>query len=180
MWRQRIGERGNDPYIFSTNNFVGRQTWEFHDEDGSKEERDEVEAARQRFSSNRSRFKACADVLWRFQGCSSANGNACRPKAVGDVSLTGRLMTLSLIIFIYILHFYLIKASRPLAKSPIYVRVYHFFTFGPSYTFWVNCQLLWGSPPPLSLPNFVGDEVVVTASMDSGRRDDDAVEDGER
>ncbi|XP_054790483.1 beta-amyrin synthase-like isoform X2 [Prosopis cineraria] len=67
MWRLKIGERGNDPYIFSTNNFVGRQTWEFHAEDGSQEERDEVEAARQHFSSNRSRFRACGDRLWRFQ-----------------------------------------------------------------------------------------------------------------
>ncbi|XP_054794598.1 beta-amyrin synthase-like isoform X1 [Prosopis cineraria] len=67
MWRLKIGERGNNPYIFSTNNFVGRQTWEFHAEDGSQEERDEVEAARQHFSSNRSRFRACGDRLWRFQ-----------------------------------------------------------------------------------------------------------------
>ncbi|XP_054818641.1 beta-amyrin synthase-like isoform X2 [Prosopis cineraria] len=67
MWRLKIAEGGTDPYIFSTNNFVGRQTWEFHAEDGTKEERDEVEAARQHFSSNRFRFRACGDRLWRFQ-----------------------------------------------------------------------------------------------------------------
>ncbi|KAI9115663.1 hypothetical protein K1719_013332 [Acacia pycnantha] len=67
MWRLKIGEGRKDPYIFSTNNFVGRQTWEFHGEEGTQEERDEVEAARHNFSFNRSRFKACGDLLWRFQ-----------------------------------------------------------------------------------------------------------------
>ncbi|KAI9115817.1 hypothetical protein K1719_013486 [Acacia pycnantha] len=67
MWKLKIGERGKDPYIFSTNNFVGRQTWEFHGEYGSQQERDEVEAARRNFSSNRSCYRACGDRLWRFQ-----------------------------------------------------------------------------------------------------------------
>ncbi|XP_028801592.1 beta-amyrin synthase-like [Neltuma alba] len=68
MWRLKIGEgSGKDPYLLSTCNFVGRQTWEFHGEDGSQQERDEVEAARHNFSSNRSIFKACGDLLWRFQ-----------------------------------------------------------------------------------------------------------------
>ena len=67
MWRLKIGEAGKDPYIFSTNNFVGRQTWEFHGEEGTQEERDEVEAARHNFTSNRAHFRACGDVLWRFQ-----------------------------------------------------------------------------------------------------------------
>ncbi|XP_028768530.1 beta-amyrin synthase-like [Neltuma alba] len=67
MWRLKVAEGGKDPYIFSTNNFVGRQTWEFHSEDESQEERDEVEAARRNFFSNRFRLRACADLLWRFQ-----------------------------------------------------------------------------------------------------------------
>ncbi|XP_062155186.1 beta-amyrin synthase-like [Alnus glutinosa] len=29
MWRVKIGEGANNPYLFSTNNFVGRQIWEF-------------------------------------------------------------------------------------------------------------------------------------------------------
>ncbi|KAI9115657.1 hypothetical protein K1719_013326 [Acacia pycnantha] len=66
MWRLKVGEGGKDPYIFSTNNFVGRQTWEFHAEEGTQEERDEVEAARRNFS-NRSCYRACGDRLWRFQ-----------------------------------------------------------------------------------------------------------------
>ncbi|KAK7350341.1 hypothetical protein VNO77_08857 [Canavalia gladiata] len=67
MWRLKIGEGGNNPYIFSTNNFVGRQTWEFDPNAGSPEERAEIEEARQHFHNNRFQFKACGDLLWRFQ-----------------------------------------------------------------------------------------------------------------
>ncbi|KAJ1410213.1 Terpenoid cyclases/protein prenyltransferase alpha-alpha toroid [Sesbania bispinosa] len=67
MWRLKIADGGNDPYIFSTNNFVGRQTWEFDPEAGSPEERAQVEAARQNFYNNRFHVKACGDLLWRFQ-----------------------------------------------------------------------------------------------------------------
>ncbi|XP_061347228.1 beta-amyrin synthase-like [Gastrolobium bilobum] len=67
MWRLKIADGGNDPYIFSTNNFVGRQTWEFDPEAGSPKERAQVEAARLNFYNNRFRVKACSDLLWRFQ-----------------------------------------------------------------------------------------------------------------
>ncbi|XP_047155550.1 beta-amyrin synthase-like [Vigna umbellata] len=67
MWRLKIGDGGNDPYLFSTNNFVGRQTWEFDSEAGTVHERDQVQLARQNFYQNRFQTKACADRLWRFQ-----------------------------------------------------------------------------------------------------------------
>ncbi|KAK7332258.1 hypothetical protein VNO80_29007 [Phaseolus coccineus] len=67
MWRLKIGDGEKDPYLFSTNNFVGRQTWEFDSEAGTAEERAQVEAARQDFYQNRFKLKACADCLWRFQ-----------------------------------------------------------------------------------------------------------------
>ncbi|KAK7271592.1 hypothetical protein RJT34_27627 [Clitoria ternatea] len=67
MWRLKIGDGGKSPYIFSTNNFIGRQTWEFDPEAGTPQERAQVEAARQHFYDNRFQFKACADLLWRFQ-----------------------------------------------------------------------------------------------------------------
>lgn len=67
MWRLKIGEGGNDPYLFSTNNFVGRQTWEFDAEAGTAHQRDQVQLARQNFYQNRFQTKACADRLWRFQ-----------------------------------------------------------------------------------------------------------------
>ncbi|XP_030971196.1 beta-amyrin synthase-like isoform X3 [Quercus lobata] len=67
MWRLKIGEGSNDPYLFSTNNFTGRQTWVFDPEAGTPEERAEVEEARQNFYKNRHQIKASSDLLWRMQ-----------------------------------------------------------------------------------------------------------------
>ncbi|KAI4334868.1 hypothetical protein L6164_013576 [Bauhinia variegata] len=68
MWRLKIAEEGDDEaYIFSTNQFVGRQTWEFDADAGTVEERSQVETARQHFYNNRFHTKPCADLLWRFQ-----------------------------------------------------------------------------------------------------------------
>ena len=53
MWRLKIGEGSKDPYLFSTNNFTGRQTWAFDPEAGTPEERAVVEEARQNFYKNR-------------------------------------------------------------------------------------------------------------------------------
>ncbi|KAK7856789.1 germanicol synthase [Quercus suber] len=71
MWKLKIAEGGNDPYIFSTNNFVGRQIWEFDPEAGSPEERAEVEEARQNFYKNRYQIKPSGDLLWRMQNINS-------------------------------------------------------------------------------------------------------------
>ncbi|KAG6730659.1 hypothetical protein I3842_01G091500 [Carya illinoinensis] len=67
MWRLKIAEGENDPYLYSTNNFVGRQIWEFDLEAGTQEERDEVEEARQNFYKNRYQVKPSGDLLWRMQ-----------------------------------------------------------------------------------------------------------------
>ncbi|XP_062112863.1 beta-amyrin synthase-like [Humulus lupulus] len=67
MWKLKIAEGGNDSYIYSTNEFVGRQIWEFDTEGGTAEERAEVEAARSNFYNNRFQLKACSDLLWRMQ-----------------------------------------------------------------------------------------------------------------
>ncbi|KAJ9549995.1 hypothetical protein OSB04_022538 [Centaurea solstitialis] len=67
MWRLRIANGGNDPYLYSTNNFVGRQTWEFDPEYGTPEDRDEVEKSRLQFWNHRHQVKASSDVLWRMQ-----------------------------------------------------------------------------------------------------------------
>ncbi|KAJ4822014.1 hypothetical protein Tsubulata_001577, partial [Turnera subulata] len=67
MWRLKIAEGRDDPFLYSTNNFVGRQTWEFDPEAGTPEERAQVEEARQSFYRNRHQVKACGDLLWRMQ-----------------------------------------------------------------------------------------------------------------
>ncbi|KAI4317446.1 hypothetical protein L6164_025313 [Bauhinia variegata] len=46
MWRLKIAEEGDDEaYIFSTNQFAGRQTWESDADAGTAQERSQVEAA---------------------------------------------------------------------------------------------------------------------------------------
>ncbi|KAJ0802527.1 putative shionone synthase [Helianthus annuus] len=67
MWRLKIAERGNNPYLYSTNNFVGRQIWEFDPNYGSSEERAEVEQARDHFWKHRHEVKPNSDLLWRLQ-----------------------------------------------------------------------------------------------------------------
>lgn len=67
MWRLKVGEGANDPYLYSTNNFVGRQTWEFDPNYGTPEDIQEVEDARRDFYNNRFKVKPCNDLLWRFQ-----------------------------------------------------------------------------------------------------------------
>ncbi|PSS01328.1 Taraxerol synthase [Actinidia chinensis var. chinensis] len=69
MWRLKVAEGGGpyEPYLYSTNNFVGRQIWEFDPNYGTPEERAEVEKARELFTLNRSRVKPTGDVLQRLQ-----------------------------------------------------------------------------------------------------------------
>ncbi|KAG6575384.1 Pyrophosphate-energized membrane proton pump 3, partial [Cucurbita argyrosperma subsp. sororia] len=67
MWRLKVADGGNDPYIYSMNNFVGRQIWEFDPDAGSPDERDEVERVRNEFTKNRLKGFPSADLLWRLQ-----------------------------------------------------------------------------------------------------------------
>ena len=68
MWELKIAE-GDGPYLYSTNNFVGRQFWEFNPDIGTHEEKQEVERVRQNFTNNRRNggFHACGDLLMRMQ-----------------------------------------------------------------------------------------------------------------
>ena len=66
MWRLKVADGGNDPYIYSTNNFVGRQIWEFDPDYGTPEERAAVEAARENFRKNRYQVKPSSGLLWRI------------------------------------------------------------------------------------------------------------------
>ncbi|CAI0409972.1 unnamed protein product [Linum tenue] len=69
MWRLKIAAEGatGDKYLFSTNEFVGRQVWEYEEEGGTAEERAGVEEARRRFYRDRFQVKPSADLLWRMQ-----------------------------------------------------------------------------------------------------------------
>ncbi|CAN1344460.1 Beta-amyrin synthase [Linum perenne] len=68
MWRLKIAEAGeNQGLLFSTNDFVGRQIWEFDPEAGTSEELEAVEQARHQFYLNRFRVKPSSDLLWRMQ-----------------------------------------------------------------------------------------------------------------
>ncbi|KAI4353627.1 hypothetical protein L6164_002560 [Bauhinia variegata] len=67
MWRLKIAEGGNDPYLFSRRDFIGRQTWEFDPDAGSPEELAELEEARRNFYRNRHSVRSAADRLWRMQ-----------------------------------------------------------------------------------------------------------------
>ncbi|XP_059595761.1 beta-amyrin synthase 1 isoform X1 [Vitis vinifera] len=85
MWRLKVADGGNDPYIYSTNNFVGRQIWEFDPDYGTTEERAEVEAARENFWKNRFQVKPSSDLLWRMQFLREKNFKQTIPQAkVGD------------------------------------------------------------------------------------------------
>ncbi|GMJ14294.1 camelliol C synthase 1 [Hibiscus trionum] len=67
MWRLKMGEGRNNPYTFSTNNYLGRQTWEFDPNAGTPEERAEVEEARVNFYNNRHKVQPSSDLLWQMQ-----------------------------------------------------------------------------------------------------------------
>ncbi|XP_019058308.1 PREDICTED: seco-amyrin synthase-like [Tarenaya hassleriana] len=67
MWKLRTPKGGDDPYLYSTNGFVGRQIWEFDHDAAAPEELAQVDEARRNFSVNRSLVKPSSDLLWRFQ-----------------------------------------------------------------------------------------------------------------
>lgn len=67
MWKLKIAE-GNGPYLYSTNNFVGRQIWEYDPNGGTPEEREAFEKAREDFTKNRKKgVHPCADLFMRMQ-----------------------------------------------------------------------------------------------------------------
>ncbi|KAL3624985.1 myb-like DNA-binding protein bas1 [Castilleja foliolosa] len=67
MWRLKIGEGVDSPYLYSTNNYLGRQIWEFDPNYGTPELREEVDKARQGFWANRNMVKSNSNLLWRIQ-----------------------------------------------------------------------------------------------------------------
>ncbi|KAH7839805.1 hypothetical protein Vadar_009106 [Vaccinium darrowii] len=66
MWKLKVAQ-GQGPWLYSTNNFVGRQIWEYDPDAGTPEEREAVEKARDDYRKNRSPGHPCGDVLMRMQ-----------------------------------------------------------------------------------------------------------------
>ncbi|XP_065877297.1 beta-amyrin synthase-like [Euphorbia lathyris] len=67
MWKLEIGKGDDNPYLFSTNNFVGRQVWKFYENVGTPEELQLIQTARDNFTRNRFQFKASNDVFKNLQ-----------------------------------------------------------------------------------------------------------------
>nr|XP_027083864.1 beta-amyrin synthase-like [Coffea arabica] len=66
MWKLKVAE-GHGPWLFSTNNFLGRQIWEFDPDLGTPEERAQVEKARTDYQKNRFQAKPSGDILKQMQ-----------------------------------------------------------------------------------------------------------------
>ncbi|GMI91956.1 beta-amyrin synthase [Hibiscus trionum] len=67
MWKLKIAEGVDGPHLYSTNNYVGRQTWEFDPDACTPEERAQVAEAGRNFYKNRFQVKPSADLIWRMQ-----------------------------------------------------------------------------------------------------------------
>nr|GMD06509.1 beta-amyrin synthase isoform X2 [Ipomoea batatas] len=67
MWKLKIGE-GGGPYMYSTNNYMGRQIWEYEPNAGTPEEQEAFEKARKEFSKQRQKgHHTCGDLFMRKQ-----------------------------------------------------------------------------------------------------------------
>ncbi|PIA29068.1 hypothetical protein AQUCO_06300029v1 [Aquilegia coerulea] len=66
MWKLKIAE-GENPWLRTVNNHVGRQVWEFHPNLGTPEELSDIEKAREGYINNRFEKKHSSDLLMRLQ-----------------------------------------------------------------------------------------------------------------
>ncbi|XP_072953251.1 cycloartenol synthase-like [Typha angustifolia] len=66
MWRLKIAE-GGGPWLRTTNNYMGRQVWEFDPNSGTADEIAAVEQAREAFRLHRFQMKQNADLIMRMQ-----------------------------------------------------------------------------------------------------------------
>ena len=68
MWKLKIAEGGDHPWLRSVNNHVGRQVWEFDPKlIASPEELMQIEEAREAFRKNRFQKKHSSDLMMRIQ-----------------------------------------------------------------------------------------------------------------
>jgi len=67
MWKLKIAEGKEDPWLVSVNNYIGRQHWEFDPQAGTLEEQADIERAREGFKRNRFIMRQSSDILMRMQ-----------------------------------------------------------------------------------------------------------------
>ncbi|KAI3980129.1 hypothetical protein MKX01_033270 [Papaver californicum] len=69
MWKLKVASKEGpfSQWLSSTNNFAGRQIWEFDPHAGTAEERAEVEKARQQYFNNRFKVPTHGDAILRLQ-----------------------------------------------------------------------------------------------------------------
>ncbi|KAI3447283.1 hypothetical protein Pfo_003948 [Paulownia fortunei] len=67
MWRLKLSEGDDDPWLTSFNKHIGRQFWEFDPTPGTAEEQARVEKACSDFQKSRREIKHSSDLLMRIQ-----------------------------------------------------------------------------------------------------------------
>nr|WQY91013.1 OSC4 [Euphorbia humifusa] len=67
MWKLEVADGSENPLLFSTNNFVGRQFWKFYPNLGTPQELHQIQAAREKFTRNRFEVKQSNDHFKNFQ-----------------------------------------------------------------------------------------------------------------
>lgn len=99
MWKLKIAE-GNGPYLYSTNNFVGRQIWEYDPNGGTPEEREELEKAREEYTNNKKKgVRPCGDLFMRMQ----VINHLARPVSISRLLNIKFLTKLIICLYIYII-----------------------------------------------------------------------------
>lgn len=69
MWRYKSADdSGGDPFLRSLNANIGRQTWVYEPDAGSREDRDTIDTLRARFTKHRHTQKHSGDELLRYEG----------------------------------------------------------------------------------------------------------------
>ena len=66
MLKLKVAE-GQGPWLYSLNNFSGRQIWKFGPQAGTPQELEEVREVQETFTKNQFSYKPNGDLLMRMQ-----------------------------------------------------------------------------------------------------------------
>ncbi|KAF3773103.1 Cycloartenol Synthase [Nymphaea thermarum] len=84
MWRLKVAEGSENPWLRTTNNHVGREVWKFEPDFWSEEDRKAIEEARANFTKHRFEKKHSSDLIMRMQ---FAKENPCDLSMLPPVSI---------------------------------------------------------------------------------------------